>query len=97
MGRYVVLMKFTGKGVDAVRQSPERADGFRATAHKLGCKVTSILWTMGPHDGVLTIEAPNDETISALVLSGEQHGFVTTCTLRAFDETEFKSIVAKLK
>ena len=97
MNRYVILMSFTGKGVDAVRQSPERADGFRATAQKMGCKVHSIFWTMGPHDGVVTFEAPNDETASALVLSGEQHGFVTTCTLRAFDESEFKSIVSKLK
>jgi uncharacterized protein with GYD domain len=97
MNRYVVLMRFTGKGVDAVRQSPERADGFRATAQKIGCKVTSMLWTMGPHDGVVTFEAPNDEAASALVLSGEQHGFVTTCTMRAFDEAEFKNILTKMK
>lgn len=97
MNQYVILMRFTGKGVDAVRQSPERADGFRATAQKMGCKITSMLWTMGPHDGVITFEAANDETASALVLSAEQHGFVTTCTMRAFEESEFKAIVAKLK
>jgi len=97
MSRYVLLVNFTPKGIDAVNLSPERADAFRASAQKAGCKITSMLWTMGPHDGVITIDAPSDEAASALVLGATQHGFVTSCTMRAFDEAEFKGILAKIK
>ena len=83
MNRYVTMVNFTSKGIDAIRQSPDRADALRESAKQIGCKITSALWTMGPHDAVITFEAPSDEAASALILGATQHGFVTSCTMRA--------------
>lgn len=51
---------------------------------------------MGRYDVVVISEAPNDETAAKLALATGMQGNVTTETLRAFPETEFRQIVAGL-
>ena len=96
MNKYVLLIKFTEKGAAAVQQSPDRKEAFRTALQKSGGKVELALWTMGPYDGILVAEAPDDATIAAITLAAGRHGNVTTCTMRAFDAAEFKQILAKM-
>jgi uncharacterized protein with GYD domain len=51
--------------------------------------------TMGRFDLVAVSEWPSDEAGAAFVLKQASEGNVTTETLRAFTEDEFKKIVAK--
>lgn len=95
MPRYVMLLNYTDKGVAGLQQSPDRADAFRALVAKHGAKVESQFWTMGAYDGVVTLSATSDEAMAALALGLAQHGSVRSTTLRAFDEAEFKGILAK--
>jgi uncharacterized protein with GYD domain len=96
MSKYVVLWKWTEKGIATVQQSPDRAESFVAAARKLGAKVETFLWTAGPYDGLAVVEAPDHETISALSLSTGKLGNISTLTLRAYDLAEFRKVVGKL-
>jgi uncharacterized protein with GYD domain len=51
---------------------------------------------MGQYDIVTIWEAPNDEAIAKVMLAIGSLGNVTTETLRAFTEDEFRKIAAAL-
>jgi uncharacterized protein with GYD domain len=96
MVRFVMLLKFTDKGIATVKDSPSRAESFRAAASKAGAVVESQFWTLGEYDGVLAFQAPDEPTAVGLVLELGRHGNIRTCLLRAFDAGEFKGILDKM-
>jgi uncharacterized protein with GYD domain len=96
MNKYVVLWKYTEKGIAQVHQSPDRGEAFIASARKLGARIETLLWTMGSYDGIAIVEAPDDETASTLMLATGKLGNITTCTMRAYDLPEFRKIAGKL-
>ena len=96
MVRYVMLLKFTDKGIATVKDSPTRAEAFRASAAKSGATIETQFWTLGEYDGVVVFTAPDDATASAVVLELGRHGNVATCMLRAFNASEFKEIISKM-
>lgn len=96
MKTYVVLIDFTEKGVQGIRESPARAAQFRDAAGKMGARVKDLYWTLGEHDGLLVLEAPDDETVTAVVLQLAGAGNVRTRTLRAFGADEMEGLLGKL-
>jgi uncharacterized protein with GYD domain len=74
----------------------KRAAIFKTEAKKLGAKVKEIYWTLGDHDGLLILEAPDDETATAVVLHLGAMGNVHTSTCRAYTASEMEKIVAKV-
>jgi len=52
---------------------------------------------MGAYDGVVIMEAPDDETMSAFILKVGSLGKVKGQTLRAFRRNEMEAILAKIK
>jgi uncharacterized protein with GYD domain len=96
MPRYVVLSSFTDKGIAGVKESPNRAEAFRATASRAGVKVESLYWTIGPYDVIATFSAPDETTAAAVILGLCKAGNVRTTMLRALDETEFKAVLGKV-
>lgn len=95
MAWYVVLANFTDQGIRAVKETPKRAKVFRDTAKAMGVTIKDIYWTLGHHDVVLTMEAPDDETAAALMLKVGSLGNLTSQTLRAFTESEITAIAAR--
>ena len=95
MSKHVVLVKFTEKGLANIKQSPDRSEAFIAAAAKAGVIVETTLWTTGPHDGLLVLDAPDETTAAGVVLGLAKAGSVSTCMLRAFDRDEFKTVLAK--
>jgi uncharacterized protein with GYD domain len=63
---------------------------------RAGAKVIGWWWTQGRYDMVIVIEAPDDETASALALSMGMAGNVRTETMRAYDRDEMLRIIQKL-
>jgi uncharacterized protein with GYD domain len=63
----------------------------------MGMKIVDEFWTMGAYDGVVTFEAPNDETVSAFMLKIGSLCNVKGQTLRAFRRSEMEDILAKIK
>lgn len=96
MATYVSLLNFTEQGVKNFRDTPQRSEAFKAMAKKMNVAVREIYWTIGRYDIVLILEAPDDETIAALMLQLASLGNVKTQTLRAFDATQLKKIISKV-
>jgi uncharacterized protein with GYD domain len=93
MATYIATVKFTPQGVGAIKDTVKRAAAFKATAKKLGAKVTSIYWTLGAFDGVIVFDAPDEYTATAAMLSLDDLGNVSTATARAFDSAEMSKVL----
>ena|ERR1051325_658511 len=97
MASYVVLFQFTDQGIRTVKETTRRAAAAANIAKKFGIKVTDVFWTLGAYDGLLLMEAPNDEAVAAFSVSAGSLGNIRSQTLRAFRAKEFDKILAKLK
>ena len=96
MPTYIVLTNYTDQGIRNVKDSPKRADAFRKTCEKLGARVKDLYWTMGRHDVVAIVEAPDDVTMNAILYSVTSLGNVRTETLRASTAQEMSQALAKM-
>ena len=96
MSRFVMLLKYTDKGIAGVSDSPKRADAFRTLAAKHGAKVDLQLWTLGEFDGLVVLTVPDETAIAALALGLGKLDFVRSTTLRAFDESEFQAVLSRV-
>lgn len=97
MAKYIVLGNWTDQGIKNVKDSPKRLDAARALAKKLKCELTKFYMTIGAHDMVVVLDAPNDETAAKFMLRLAGGGNVRTTTLKAFPEESYRAIVASLK
>jgi uncharacterized protein with GYD domain len=97
MARYVSLIQFTDQGIRNIKDTIKRGDAAMAEAEKLGMKIIEEFWTMGAHDVVVVVDAPNDETVSAFMLKIGSLGNVKSHTMRAFRREEMEGILAKIK
>jgi uncharacterized protein with GYD domain len=97
MASYVCLIQFSDQGIRNIQDTVKRGDAAIAEAKKLGMKIVEEFWTMGAYDGVVIIEAPDDETMSAFILKVGSLGNVKAQTLRAFRRNEMEGILAKIK
>ena len=96
MATFIALLRFTERGAQAVKESVQRAGGNRALGEQLGVTVNDIYWTLGQYDVVMLLEAANDETVTAFLLSMGAKGMVSSQTLRAFSAEEFAAIVGRM-
>jgi uncharacterized protein with GYD domain len=96
MPTYVTLVNFTEQGIKNIKESPKRAEAYKALAKHHGCTVKEIFWTHGPCDVVAIVEAPDETAMSALSLSAAKLGNIRGQTLRAFTAAEMATIVDKV-
>ncbi len=96
MAKYIILANWTDQGIKNVKESRGRVDVVRALAKKLGCEMQDFYMTVGAYDIVVTMEAPDDETMAKFALTIGSAGNVRTTTLKAFPEDSFRKIIADL-
>jgi len=96
METYIILGKFTAKGVENLKNSPERIEAARQATEAAGGKFLGWYLTMGHYDFVVLVEGTDANTAASLLLATGMQGYVSTETLRAFTEDEFKGLVAGL-
>jgi uncharacterized protein with GYD domain len=96
MATYITLVNWTQKGVENVKDSPNRLDKVKAAVKAAGGSVKSWHLTMGQYDGVLISEAPSDEAYAKVILTIAAGGSVSTQTLKGFTEDEYRKIIAGL-
>jgi uncharacterized protein with GYD domain len=96
MATFVVLANFSDQGIRSIKESPKRSDAFKEQAKRLGATVKEVYWTMGRYDIVAIIDAPDDNTITALGLSTGKLGNVRTETLRAFNKADMEGILSNV-
>lgn len=95
MATFLSTIKFTEQGMKGIQDTCKRANAVKALAKKMGAKVTEIYWTLGPFDGLIVFDAPDEETVTALTLQICSLGNVQTQTTRAFKAAEMEGILAK--
>ena len=93
MATYVSLIRFTEQGARNVRETRQRAAAFRDAAKKAGVTVREQYWTLGKYDGLLVLDAPDEESVTAAMVGLGTLGNVRTQTMRAFDDSEIGGIV----
>src|SRR5262245_30247815 len=94
MATFIASLRFTRQGIATIQDTCKRAAALRPAAKKLGCKVKEVYWTLGPFDGMLIFEAPDDDTATALMLHVGSQGNVQTQTARAFTANEMEKILS---
>ena len=96
MPTYITLMKWTEKGISAIKGSPARLDAGKEGFKKAGMEIKETFLTMGRYDLVCVIEAPDDETAASVLLAADLLGNIRTQTMRAFTTSEMDKILAKV-
>jgi uncharacterized protein with GYD domain len=96
MNTYIILFRYTHQGVQNIKESPARIDAAKKAFESVGAHLKEWYLVFGQYDGVVIGEAPDDETAAKLLLAIGSLGNVRTECLRAFNEGEFRKIVAGL-
>jgi uncharacterized protein with GYD domain len=96
MATFIMLGNFTDQGIRNVKDTTKRADAFKAMAQKAGGTVKELYYTMGQYDIVAILEAADEQTATALLLSTGLLGNVRSQTLRAFTKEEMSKVIAKM-
>ena len=94
MPHFVTMIRFTQQGITKIKDSPARLDAAKKAAQKAGGKIHAWYLTMGRYDAVLISEFPTDDAEAKFTLSIGALGNVTTETLKAFTESEYRNIVS---
>lgn len=97
MADYIMLCRFTEKGVKEIKNSPNRISIVKDMFEKAGGKARSFYAVLGRYDTVLIVEAPDDETAARVSLQVSAMGAVHVETLRAFSEDQYMKIVGKIE
>ena len=95
MATYIALIDWTDQGVKGFKDSVDRYEAAQSQMRSMGVEFTNIYWTLGAHDIVSIVEAPDDQTLAAALLSVAGQGNVRTTTLRAFSADEMRGVISK--
>jgi uncharacterized protein with GYD domain len=96
MARFIALLDWTDQGVQTAKDSVKRSKDAQTAFKAMGVNIEALYWTLGAHDIVAILTAPDGESVAAALLKLAAAGNIRSHLLRAFDETEFTGILAKL-
>jgi uncharacterized protein with GYD domain len=93
MAKYILLGNWTDQGIRDVKNTVKRSRAARETFAAMGVNAREWFFTLGQYDVVLTVDAPDDETLTRACLVLAMQGNLRTTTLRGFGEKEMETIV----
>jgi uncharacterized protein with GYD domain len=96
VGKYVLLGNWTDQGARDVRNTVKRSRAARELFAGMGVNAREWFFTLGCYDVVLTVEAPDDETLTKAVCALATQGNLRTTTLRGFGEKEMEALLSDL-
>ena len=96
MPTYISLIKYTHQGISTIMEGPGRLGAKKDILNRYGSQLKAFYLTTGRYDIVTISEAPDDVSAAKVALSVGSAGNVSTETLRAFTEDEYREIVASL-
>jgi uncharacterized protein with GYD domain len=83
MPAFIVLGKFTQKGIESMKDSPERLEAARKVAKSAGGEIKEFYYTMGRYDFVAVCEGPDVESMMRSLFIISRAGAIRTETLPA--------------
>jgi uncharacterized protein with GYD domain len=96
MPSYITLLKWTQHGIGNVKNSAKRLDDGKKAFKKLGVEFKHVYLTMGRYDLICVLEAPDAETVAKAILGLASAGAVSSETMPAFTEDEYRKIIGSL-
>ena len=93
---YIILGKYTQQGIAKIKEGPTRIEAARKAMEAGGGKMVAWYLTMGRYDFVVIAEAPSVKAAAAVLLAIGAQGSISTETLHALTEAEFKGVVSSL-
>ena len=96
MPTYISLLRLTGQGARAIKDSPKRREAAAKGIEGMGGKLLHTYLTMGRYDIVAIIEAPDDDIAAKFAVITGMQGNVSTETMRALNEGEFDRLLKSL-
>ena len=91
-----MLWNWTDQGIRNAKDSPQRYESFKKDLEKAGGKLVGRYYTMGKYDGIIILEAPNDEVVMKTTLATASLGNIRTKTLKALPYEEGSKIMENL-
>ena len=67
MPNYDILVNCTDQGIKIVKDSVRRSEAFETAIEKAGGKSIGLYYTLGKHDMVAVVEAPNESDSVSLI------------------------------
>lgn len=89
-------MSLSQQGIEKIKEIPERVENFRQLCDSKGVKILGHYFTFGKYDVIVIVDAPDDNTMMATLMSVESKGNIRTTTLKAFTYEETKKIIDSL-
>jgi uncharacterized protein with GYD domain len=93
MAEYIVLSRLTPEGRMTIKNKPERLKEVNDEIEKMGVKVTKQYALLGKYDFLTIVEAPNNETMSKMLVELGSRGTLETTTLTAIPVDDFLNIL----
>jgi uncharacterized protein with GYD domain len=67
MPNYDILVNWTEQGIKNVKDSVRRSEAFETAIENAGGKSIGLYYTLGKHDMVAVVEAPNESDSVSLI------------------------------
>lgn len=96
MPTYMSLINYTQKGIENMKESPERLDVAKQVYKSMGAELTAFYLCLGRFDAVVIGESPDDETAMKLAIMIGGAGAVRTESFRIFNENEYRKMIEEL-
>lgn len=96
MPTYVTLWNFTQHGIENIEDSPDRLDNAIELLESMGGELKGFYLTMGQYDLVTVAEFPDDDTAAQVTLRIGKGGAVSSETLKAWPEDDYRDLIANL-
>jgi len=93
---YVTLAKWTAQGFANIKDSPDRLDEANEQLAPLGVTIKDFYLTMGEYDFMVIVEAPDNKTAAMALIGFGAQGNVSTTTMAALTEQEFRNLIAEM-
>lgn len=96
MPTYITLFNYTQQGIENIEDSPDRLDAAVELIESLGGELKAFYLTMGAYDLATVTEFPDDDAAAKMILRLGQSGNVSSETMKAWPEADYRELVANL-
>ena len=96
MATYITLSRWTQKGAEHLKESPARLEKVKEAAKAVGGELKNFYLTMGDYDFVIVWDFPDDKACAKFAMGVMAQGNVTSQTLKAFSENDYREILGSL-
>ena len=93
---FIILAKYTTKGVQEIKKAPERLKNSQKVAKSVGAEIKNVYYTMGRYDFVSIIEAPSIEAAMKGLFMFGATGVQSTETLVGLSLTDAHKLISDI-